>query len=256
MALRPDRPQSRSEQLADRSATQADAFLREVDDALREDQVLTSLQKYGKPVGAAIAAGLLGLAGWLWYDHHTKTVAGEQGEVLTQAIDKLELRNLKAASDDVAPLAKDGTPGYKAAARVLQAGILSEQGKTTEAAKAFAAIAADAAAPQAYRDLATIREVSLTFDQIGAEKVVERLKPLAVPGNPWFGSAGELVGMAYLKQGKTELAGALFAQIAKDKTVPDSLRRRTRQLAGALGVDAVEDPGLQVSVEPAAAPAK
>ncbi|MCX7284751.1 MAG: tetratricopeptide repeat protein [Novosphingobium sp.] len=263
MALRPDRTQPRSEQLAERadaksgasgSGAQGDAFLREVDDALREDQVLTAFQKYGKPLGAVILAGLIGLGGWLAYDNHRTTVAGEQGEVLTQAIDKLEVRNLKAASEDVAPLVKDGTDGYRASALMLQAGVLSEQGKTDEAAKAFAAIAADKDAPQAFRDLATIREVALTFDKIGADKVVERLKPLAVPGNAWFGSAGELVGIAYLKQGKNELAGALFAQISKDETVPDTLRRRTRQMAGLLGVDAVEDPSA-IKVVPATAPA-
>ncbi len=258
MALRPDRTQTRSEQLAERagaqSGAQSYAFLREVDDALREDQVLTAFQRYGKPVGALIVAGLLGLGGWLWYENHQNTVAGEQGEVLTQAIDKLEVRNLKAASEDVAPLVKDGTDGYRASALMLQAGVLSEQGKPDEAAKAFAAIAADADAPKPFRDLATIREVALTFDKIGADKVVERLKPLAVPGNAWFGSAGELVGIAYMKQGKNELAGAMFAQIAKDETVPDSLRRRTRQMAGLLGVDAVEDPGA-IKVVPATAPA-
>lgn len=246
MALRPDRPQSRSEQLAERGNAQGDAFLREVDDALREDQVFGAIGKYGKPVGAAIVAGLLGLAGWLWYDNHTATVSGEQGEVLTKAIDHLEARNLKAAQDEIAPLAKDGNAGYRATARLLDAGVKAEDGKADEAAKAFAAIAADADTPQAYRDLAEIREVALTFDKIGPEKVIERLKPLAVPGNPWFGSAGELVGIAYLKQGKKDLAGALFAEIAKNKDVPDSLTRRARQMAGMLGVDAVEDPDKAV----------
>ncbi|MGE8133189.1 tetratricopeptide repeat protein [Novosphingobium subterraneum] len=251
MALRPDSPQSRSNQLAERSAGQGDAFLREVDDALREDQVYTAIQKYGKPVGALIVAGLLGLGGYLRYENHSNAKAAEQGEVLTKALDNLEVRNLKAATEAVAPLAAEGTDGYRATAKMLAAGVLSEQGKNAEAAKAFAAIAADADIPQAYRDLATIREVSLTFDQLGPDKVVERLKPLAVPGNAWFGSAGELVGMAYVKQGKNDLAGAMFAQIAKDKTVPDTLRRRTRQMAGLLGVDAVEDPGTATIVQSA-----
>ena len=74
------------------------------------------------------------------------------------------------------------------------------------------------------------------------QQVVDRLKPLAVPGNPWFGSAGELVGMAYIKQGRTELAGPLFAAISRDKEAPASLRSRSRQLAGLLGVDAIDDP--------------
>jgi len=95
--------------------------------------------------------------------------------------------------------------------------------------------------------------------------VIDRLKPLATPGNPWFGSAGELVAMAYLKQGRKELAGPLFAAIAKDEDVPQTLRSRTRQIAGQLGYDAVvdvdetlaemrEDAGAPAA--PAAAPAQ
>jgi hypothetical protein len=47
--------------------------------------------------------------------------------------------------------------------------------------------------------------------------------------------------MAYLKQGKEELAGPLLAAIAKDEDVPQTLRSRSRQLAGLLGYDAVAD---------------
>jgi hypothetical protein len=83
--------------------------------------------------------------------------------------------------------------------------------------------------------------VATDFDAMKPEDAIARLKPLAVPGNPWFGSAGELVAAAYLKQGKKDLAGPLFASIAKDQTVPRSLRSRARQMAGQLGFDAVTD---------------
>ncbi|QCI94646.1 tetratricopeptide repeat protein [Novosphingobium sp. EMRT-2] len=242
MALRPTRPQSRSDQLAERKAAQGDVFLREVDDALREDQVFDALRRYGKPVGALVVAGLVGLAGWLWYDYHKATVAGEQGERMTIALDQLEAGRVQTSSDSMAPLVKDGGPGYRAAAQLTQAGIAAQQNKTDDAAKLLAAVAADQSAPQAYRDLATIREVAITMDKLPPEKVVERLKPLAVPGNAWFGSAGELLGFAYLKQGKNDLAGPLFAAMAKDKTVPASIRERARQLAGTLGVDTIDDP--------------
>jgi hypothetical protein len=72
--------------------------------------------------------------------------------------------------------------------------------------------------------------------------VIQRLKPLAVSGNPWFGSAGEMVAIAYLKQQKPELAAPVFAAMAKDQQVPRSIRSRATQMAGALGVDAVQDP--------------
>lgn len=72
-------------------------------------------------------------------------------------------------------------------------------------------------------------------------EAVAALKPLAVPGKPYFASAGELLGHAYLDLGKRAEAGAVFAQIAKDDTAPDPLRSRARQMAGILGVDAIED---------------
>ena len=105
----------------------------------------------------------------------------------------------------------------------------------------YESIADDAEAPQPYRDLALIRAVAADFEQLEPQEVIDRLKPLAVPGNPWFGSAGELVGMAYLKQGKEDLAGPLFAAIATDEDVPPTLRSRSRQMAGLLGRDAIED---------------
>ena len=74
------------------------------------------------------------------------------------------------------------------------------------------------------------------------QQVVDRLKPLAVEGAPWFGSAGELVAISYMKMRKPDLAGPLFAAMAKDATVPQSIRSRARQMAGLLGIDAVETP--------------
>lgn len=254
MALRPTPPQARANPIAARDAAQQDGFLREVDDALREDEVFGVLRRYGRPVGAIVIAGLLGLAGYLWYENHAKSVAGEQGEAFTKALDQVEGGNLKAGDAALAPIVKDAGPGYRAAAQAMTAAIAAQQGKGADAAKLFAAIAADKDAPQAYRDLATVREVALRFDQMTPQQVIDRLKPLAVPGNAWFGNAGELVGAAYMKQGDKAQAGTLFASIAKDKTVPESLRRRVRQLAGQLGVDAVEDPQEAiVKVAPATA---
>ncbi|MEO0032354.1 MAG: hypothetical protein RIS94_2112, partial [Pseudomonadota bacterium] len=212
------------------------------DDALREDEARAMFSRYAKPVGAAVVAGLLGLAGYLWYTNHQEAVAGENGEKFTLALDQVEGGDLAKGNAALAPLLKDAGPGYAGAARLMQGGIAEQQGKAAEAAKIFGEVAADANAPQPYRDLATIRAVAAQFDTLLPQQVVDRLKPLAVPGNPWFGSAGELVGVAYIKQGRGDLAAPLFAAIAKDKGVPDTLRRRIRQIAGQLGVDAVDDP--------------
>lgn len=241
MALRPNRPQTRSEQLAERQSAEQDVLLREIDEAVRQDEMANFARRFGKPLLAVVGIGLLAFGGYLIWHEQREAGLEEQSEQLVRALDQIEAGHLDTGGKALAPLVSDGGSGSATAARLLQAGVAMQQGRKDEGVRIFAAVANDKAAPKAYRDLAAIREVAANFDAMKPEDVVARLKPLAVPGNPWFGSAGELVGIAYLKQNKPELAGPLFASIAKAGDVPDTLRARARQMAGLLGVDAVVD---------------
>jgi hypothetical protein len=49
-----------------------------------------------------------------------------------------------------------------------------------------------------------------------------------------------MVALAYLKQQKNADAARIFAAMAKDQSIPASIRSRSVQMAGALGVDAVQ----------------
>lgn len=215
--------------------------MREVDEAVRQDEFADLMAKYGKPLIAVVVIGLAAFAGYLFWDGQREAELEAQSETMISALDRLEAGNLDTARTTLDDLTKSGDGAVKANAQMLQAGIALEQGKTDEAAALFAAIAADEAAPDLVRDLAAVREVATRFDTMKPDEVIARLKPLAVPGKAWFGSAGELVAMAYLEQGKRKEAGTLLAEISKNEDVPDSLRSRTRQMAGLLGVDAIED---------------
>jgi hypothetical protein len=231
---------------------QQDVFVREVDDALREDQLKEALQRHGRIAAVALGAALLALGGFLWWREHQQAVAGEAGEKFMVALDQVEAARLGPAYGALEPLAAKGPDGARTAAKLMQAGIALEQGNRAQAAKLYAEIAAGDDVPRPYRDLALIRQTAVEFDRLSPATVVTRLKPLAAPGNPWFGSAGELVGAAYLKQGRGDLAGPLFAAIAKDADVPESLRGRARQLAGMLGVDAIVDVDRALANSPVA----
>ena len=222
---------------AERDAAQQDGFLREVDEALREEQVVDAFKRFAKPVGAALAVGLLALAAYLYWDNSVHGEAALRSEKAMIALDKLQAGQVDAASKEFETLANDGPEASRTLALMNLAAIAAEQGKIDEAAKKFAAIAANPKAPKLYRDLAAVREVALRYDTMKIDEVIARLKPVAVPGNAYFGTAGELLGMAYLDAGKPDLAGALFAQIGQDKTVPQSIRVRVRQIASGLGYD-------------------
>lgn len=226
---------------AERDEAQQDGFLREVDEALREEQMVDAVKRWAKPVALGVVAVLVAMGGYTWWDRGEKAKAGDLSERAILALDKLEQGQLDAAAKDLNGLVGKGTDGNRAVVAMTLAAIALEQGKTDEAAKKFAAIAADQTMPKPFRDLATVREVSIRFDSMKPADVIAKLKPLAVPGNAFFGSAGEMTAMAYLEMGKPELAGPLFAQIAKDKNVPESLRGRARKMAGSLGYEAGDE---------------
>jgi hypothetical protein len=240
LALPPEEPDPKSDKKKSEVAQQ-DVFMREVDDALRKDEMQSFFARYGVPLALILVLGLGGFAGYLWWQDSLDQAAEKRGEDYIIALDHLDANKFGEADGKLNPLADEEGIASATAAKLLRAGIAMEQKRTKDAIKLYAEVAGDTEAPQPYRDMATVRQVAANFDAMKPEDVIKRLKPLAVPGNPWFGVAGELVGIAYLKQDKKDLAGPIFAKIAKDKDMPETLRERARQFAGSLGVDALDD---------------
>ena len=241
MATTPDSRALAEQKRAKKQAAADDVLLREVDDAVRQDQYTDFGKRYGIPLLIALGLALAALAAYIFWDSRQEAAMEADSEALVRALDQVEAGNLDSGSSALADLAQNGEGGARAAALMLQAGIAAEQGNASQAADLFAQAAANDDAPPAMRDLANVREVALRYDTMQPGEVVSRLQSLAVPGNPYFGSAGEMVAMAYLDQGKRAEAGTLFAEIAKADDVPETLRSRARQMSGLLGVDAIED---------------
>lgn len=217
-----------------------EAFLQEVDDELRRDQLASFWKRWGRWLLGAVVLGLTAFAGFLYWQHQQSVKSGVESEQLGQALEALGTGNAAKADSDFAALANSSNDGFRGAAKLAQAGLKLQKGDEKGAATAFGAVAADSSLPKPYRDLALIRQTVAQFDTIKPEEVITRLKPLAISGNPWFGSAGELVAVSYMRQNKPDLAGKLFAAIGKDETVPETIRSRAVQMAGVLGVDAVD----------------
>lgn len=234
MALTPTIPDD------DKRAKTDEVFLREVDDAVRAGDLTNFWRRYGRWLLAALVAALLAFAGYIFWRNQQQAAAEHQSEAFVDAIDKLQAGDDTSARVALDKLVKADQPGYRAMAQLVLANIDAEKGDGKKAVAGYAKVAADSSLPQSLRDLALIRQISAQFDSLTPQQVVDRLKPLAKPGNPWFGSAGEMTAMAYMKMGKDNLAGPIFAQIAAQQDLPQSLRSRATQMAGALGVDAVQ----------------
>lgn len=227
-----------------------EAFFREVDEELRREQIGTFWRRYGRILVVAVVAALAAFGGWLWWQSEQEKAAGAASETMIGALDALGKGQDAEATRDLQALSAGKSAGYSAVSRLALAAQKVEKGDARAAAAAYSAIVRDQSVAQPFRDLALVRQTAVEFDSLTPQAVIDRLRPLAAAGNPWFGSAGEMTAMAWLKMGQKDKAGALFAQIAKDKDVPDTIRGRAVRIAGALGIDAAADaaaPGKEVS---------
>lgn len=216
----------------------SEAFLREVDENLRRDQAQAFAKRYGTMLAGGVLLFLAAVGGWLYWQDRQSKIAAADSETLSAAMTDIDAKRTASVGPTLDKLTNSPSEGIATEARLAQASVALAAGNRPSAIALYRSVADDTGLATPFRDLATVRLVSLEFDSIKPEAVIARLEPLAKPGEPWFGSAGELTAMAMLKQGRKGEAGRLFAAIAADNQVPDTIRSRAVQIAGTLGVDA------------------
>jgi hypothetical protein len=241
-----------------------EAFYREVDEELRRDRAADAWDRYRWMIVGGLVLLLAAIGGFIWWQNHRYAVAGAQGEALVGAVEQMEKGGFKAATSQLAPLEESNIEGYRAAGQFAHADAMVEGGNVAGAIAIFQRLAADESLAEPYRNAALIRQTALEFDRLQPDAVIQRLRPLLRRGAPWFGSAGELTAHAHLRQQRPDLAAQVFYALARDETVPQSIRSRAVQMSGALGVDAVPAapanqegppaPGPATAPAPAAAP--
>jgi len=208
-------------------------------------------KSYGKWIVAAVILFLAAVGGYLYWQNRQQQQASTDSEAVSAALDKVASGNLKGAQTELTPLSASSNDVTRASALLGRAAIALRQNDRKAAGDLYRQVEADSGLPQPFRDLATVRRTMTEYDSLKPDEVIARLAPLSQPGNPFFGSAGEMTGLAMLAKGDRNGAGQLFAKIAADKQVPQSIRSRAVQLAGSLGVDATASMPVDLTATPA-----
>ena len=214
-----------------------ETFVREVDENLRRDQLRDFFKAYGNWLIAGVVLFLAASGGFIWWRQHQQERSEAQVEQYAGLYKDIASGNTSKTPQQLDQLSDDGSKAVRASAKFARGALALQQGDVKSAIGAYKSAAADSGLPQPYRDAALIRQTALEFDQLQPQEIISRLEPLAKPGEPWFGSAGEMTALALAKQGKRQEAGSMFAAIAKDNSVPLSLRERAAQLAASFGID-------------------
>ncbi len=219
----------------------AEAFLREVDEAVRQDQWKALWVKYRSMILIGVAAGALAAVGiTLWRDNAAKKAASASSHYWV-ANDLSDAGKHEDAAIAFEALAKQGGT-YGALSLMREADERLALSDRPAAVKILDQLAADGSAPHDLRDLASLRSVQLVIDTLSLEEARRRLNPLMAATAPYRLTARELLAGAEFKAGDTAAAQANLQALLGDPATPPGQRQRAGDLLASMGVDSTKKP--------------
>jgi hypothetical protein len=216
-------------------------IFREVDEEVRQEQIITFLKRYGKYLAAAIVLAIIVVAGYRYLQDQARIEHAAQGDTFDAAVALVDEGKSAEAMTKLQAVAKNGPSesyGLLARFRVAE---LQNQGKDAKAAQAtYDAIAADSGVAQVYRDLAAYYAAALVLESGGGPDLEKRLQAMSGKDNVWHLSVDELKGLNQYKMGQRDAAVKTFKELLGKAPADSGFKLRAQQMLQVLGVPASE----------------
>ncbi|MDG1439005.1 MAG: tetratricopeptide repeat protein [Emcibacteraceae bacterium] len=203
----------------------SDAFIREVDEDIRQKQINELWRKYGKFV-IGIAVGIVVIVAGR--EIYTSVVEGkytEQAELYNNAV-SLNEAEIAAALD---PVISGGVDGYEVLAVFKKVEIALGNEDHAAAVTLLDDFAKSSNVQQIYKDIANVQAALLELDSASVDQIRGRLALILNGGNKYQSMAAEIVALAELKAGETDAAKARLEAIVAHEMASGSIKTRAEQ---------------------------
>jgi hypothetical protein len=201
-------------------------FIREVDEAVRQEQYKKLWDQYGiyALAGAVVLiAGVAGYKGWIAWQERK---AGEAGAKFTQALTLEEGPDAAKAKAIYDQLVKEGPEGYRTLSRFQLAASEAQGGDADKAVADYDSLTGDQSVDSILRGYATIQAATLRLDKADYAEMEKRLKGLIDTNSAWSFSARELLGLSAYRTNEMRTAEKQFSDLLADQATPPNLRDR------------------------------
>jgi hypothetical protein len=208
----------------------SDSFIDEVTEEVRRERLFGMVRRYGW-IAVVLVLVLVGGAAWNeWRKAEARAEAEAFGDALLAALNAPDrAARAEALSDVAAP-----DPAGQAVVTMLAAAEASE-GSPAEAAEHLLALADAPDTPQVYRQLATLKAVSLGQEALDIDTRRQRAEGLLLAGGMVRLLAEEQMALIEIEAGDRAAALERLNRIAEDAEATAGLRQRASQLIVALG---------------------
>lgn len=209
-------------------------IFQEVDEDLRRDKTAQFMKRYGGLFATVMVLLVAATAGWQAWQAWQKSQREADTAKLVSALSQTAAGPQKGI-EALSSYAGGAPANLAVLARLNEAALRAEEGKTAEAVAIYDSVAAGTGSDAVYRDLATLLSVMHQMATGDAKQLQARLQPLTQDSSPWRFSARELTGLLAARAGDRERARTLFQQLADDSLAPSGVRSRAADLAALYG---------------------
>ncbi len=210
-----------------------DAFMTEIEDDLRDEQLQKLWDKYKSAVFGGMAAIVAVVAGYQYWLGQQEERLAAQADAYASAVVAIEDGNAENALQALGDVAAGGG-NYQAIADLRRAALLIEQGQRQDALSLYRSLRNEASVAQAYRDLAS---VLWAMHGVGVEDTAaleDALYPITAPTNPFSYSALELLAVLAVERSDIDESRSILQDLLDDAGTPSGIRGRAEEMMAVL----------------------
>ncbi len=205
-----------------------DAFIREVDEDVKNDNFKVLWNKYGTYIVAFVIIAV------------TAAVCFDRIKMWEMERNQIRTENYMAAAqlnnnpqDTIAALQKINSENngiFSDFAKLQIANVLLGQNKTEEALATLQSLIDDKDADHAVKNIALIKFASYKVDSMSKKEMDDLLQPVLQDKGSWTPLANDLLAMSAIREGDIETAKQIYTDILKIKDLPEGFRVKVQDM--------------------------
>lgn len=211
--------------------TMQDAFIREVDEDLKNESMKKLWDKYGLFIIIVVVASLTLAVSYeslkAWYIQR----AENRADAYAMALGLQNQARFAESEEALDMVINENFGSFVELAKMQKANVLLEQDNPTEALALLKEILQDKSISPQLRDTARIKLATYRQDNASFEEMSELLQPIAENSqNAWYAVAQDILATVLLRDGKTEDAKEIYNSLLENPDASEDLKNRIKDI--------------------------
>lgn len=207
-----------------------DAFIREIDEELKNEKLKKIWDKYGLFIIIFIIAAISAAVSFETFKSWNEKRNQEFSDTYAYALNLQNQGRYAEAMEVLDKLQKSKKAIYSDIAEIQMANIMVEQNKIEEAIAVLENVVKDKDFNPQMKEIATIKLASYKLDYAPSEEIQEMLAPLVRQNGVWTNIAKEMLAMLAVRDGDLDRAKTLYQEISVAANTPESLKARAQDM--------------------------